>query len=248
MRVEPQALEEKRGGAVQHRLTRARIPADLLDEPVGVQGADHSVHADAPDGGDLGPGHRLFVGDDGEGLERGRRQPGRLALEDVALDVGGQVGVALEAVAARHPDQLEAPILLPVGGFQLGAALLDPRRRHLQQLGQQTGFDRGVGDHHDGLDGPQRLGCHRRLPLVFLDVEGLDVARRRLVGQPPHLERIVGRGLVQVHQPALVQLEQGEKPHDHLQAVAGDRRPAPQTTSARPAAAPPAAHRRRPGR
>ncbi len=43
---------------------------------------------------------------------------------------------------------------------------------------------------------------------------------RVVVAQPAHLERGSRRGLIQLDQPPLVQLEQGEEPHDDLQPLA----------------------------
>ena len=76
------------------------VAGDLVDVAALLERAHHAVDVDAADRRHLGPRDRLLVGDDGERLERGRRQAGGLALEHETLDVGGQVGVALEPVAA----------------------------------------------------------------------------------------------------------------------------------------------------
>ena len=106
--VEADALEEQRRGAEQDGLARARVLADLGDVAPLLQRAHHAVDVHAPDGRHLGPGDRLLVGDDGQGLQRRAGQAGRLALEHEALDVGRQVGVALEAPAAGHLHEREA--------------------------------------------------------------------------------------------------------------------------------------------
>ena len=131
--------------------------ADLLDVAPLLQRAHHAVDVDAADGRDLGPGDRLLVGDDRQRLEGGGRQPGALALEHEPLDVGRQVGVALEAVAAGHLDEHEAAALGLVGRGQLAAELLDRRRRGTSSSwASSCGGDRLLGDHQDRLDGAAR--------------------------------------------------------------------------------------------
>jgi hypothetical protein len=156
--VEPELLEERPGGAEQHGLPGPGIAGDLLDVAALLERAHDAVDVHAADRRHLGPRHRLLVGDDGQRLQRGGRQAGALALEDEALDVGRQIGVALEAVAAGDPHQLEAALVGVVGLGQLGAELLDPCRADLEQLGQQVRLDRRLGDHEHGLDGPGLLG------------------------------------------------------------------------------------------
>ena len=65
--------------------------------------------------------------------------------------------MALEAVAAGHPHQLEAVAGRLVGLGQALAQRLHGGHRHLEQLGQQLGLDRLGRHHHDGLDGPDGL-------------------------------------------------------------------------------------------
>src|SRR5579885_3126112 len=98
-RVEPEALEEQARRAVEHGLAGTRVARDLFDEAALLQRADDAVDVDAADRRDLRAAHRLLVGDDGERLQRGGRQARRLAFEHEALDVGRQLGMALEAVA-----------------------------------------------------------------------------------------------------------------------------------------------------
>ena len=69
-----------------------------------------------------------------------------------------EVAVALEPVAAGHLHQHEAPVLLLVLGLEAVADLLDPGGGDLEQLGEQVGVDRLLGDHQDRLDGARRFG------------------------------------------------------------------------------------------
>src|SRR5207247_8660958 len=75
-RAKPEALQEQGGRAVEDRTAGTLVPANLLDEPSLGQGPKDSVRVDAPDAGDLVPGHALLVGHDGPGLPRGLGQPG----------------------------------------------------------------------------------------------------------------------------------------------------------------------------
>src|SRR5436190_23115904 len=70
-RVEPQLLQEHRRGAVKEGLARPRVTGDLLDVAPLLECAHDAVDVHPPDGGDLGPGDRLLVGDDGQRLEGG---------------------------------------------------------------------------------------------------------------------------------------------------------------------------------
>ena len=101
--VEAEPLQEGVGGGVEDGLARARGPPHRGDVAPVLEQADHPVDVDPAEGGDLGPGHRLLVGHDGQGLEGGGRQAGRHAHVGEPLDVGGQVGVGLDAVAAGDP-------------------------------------------------------------------------------------------------------------------------------------------------
>ncbi len=122
-------------------------------KPAGLQGPDDPVGIDATDGRDLGPGDGLLVGHDGERFEGGGRHAAGLALEHEALDVGSHLRMTLEAVPARHPNQLETPVFVAVSLGQLPAQVLDPRRRDLEQLGQEVRVDGLISDHDDRLDG-----------------------------------------------------------------------------------------------
>ena len=48
---------------------------ELLDQPAGDQGAQHTLDVDPTDRPDPGPRDRLEVGDDGQGLQRRLGQP-----------------------------------------------------------------------------------------------------------------------------------------------------------------------------
>lgn len=115
--VEAEIVHEMPGGPVDEG-----FPGDGLvaagddDEFLLEELLDAVVRADAADGLDLGLGDGLFVGDDGEGLEGGRRK----ALEElVAVELGdglveGPLGEELPAAAALP--QFE--------GVELGGVLL----------------------------------------------------------------------------------------------------------------------------
>src|SRR2546421_6772959 len=63
-RVEAELLQEQQGGAVEDGLAGTGVAGDLLDVPPLLERADDAVDVDASDGGQLGPGDRLLVGDD----------------------------------------------------------------------------------------------------------------------------------------------------------------------------------------
>ena len=116
-----------------------------------------AVDVDAADRRHLGAGHGLLVGHDGERLEGRRRQARRLPLEHEPLDVGRQVGVALEAPTTGDRDQGEpAALRLVLRGHRL-AQLGDAGDGQLEQLGEQLRLHRHLRDHQHGLDGPPRL-------------------------------------------------------------------------------------------
>jgi hypothetical protein len=77
-----------------------------------------------------------------------------LALEHETLYVRRHVGVALETVAASHPCELEAALVLAVRAGQVLADLVHGRRRQLEQLCQHRRLDGRFGDHEDSLDRP----------------------------------------------------------------------------------------------
>ncbi len=135
-------------------LARARVPCDLCYVATYAKSPQHAVGIDAPDRRDLGTGDGLFVGHDRQAFQRSTRQTRRLALEHETLDVRRHVGVALETVAAGHPCELEAALVLAVTAGQVLADLVHGRRRQLEQLRQHRRLDGRFGDHEDSLDRP----------------------------------------------------------------------------------------------
>ena len=79
---------------------------------------------------------------------------GRHAHVGEALDVGGQVGVGLDAVAAGDPGHLETAPARPARLGQLLAHRLHLVDGQLEKLGQQARGDRFDGHHQNGFDGP----------------------------------------------------------------------------------------------
>ena len=106
-RVEAEMLEELRRGAVGHRPARRAAAAAQFD-PAGLQqhvdGALRGAHA--PDLLDLGAGHRLVIGDDGERLERGARQAA--LLDGLLLQQEGQIVGGAERPFAGDAHQIDA--------------------------------------------------------------------------------------------------------------------------------------------
>ena len=131
--------------------------AGLLDQPALEQRADRRLRRDAADARDLGPRHRLEVGDDREALRlrlrerrraRPREQPARRALGD---RVGG------EREAARDLAQHDA-------APALGVVLAQPRERlddlalaDLARLGHLGGRQRVGGQEEQRLDDAREL-------------------------------------------------------------------------------------------
>src|SRR5207302_9320507 len=70
-RVEPETLQELRRRRVQQGTTRRLLPPGFGYEPSVHERPQDPVGIDTPDRRDLVPGHRLFVGYDGEGFESG---------------------------------------------------------------------------------------------------------------------------------------------------------------------------------
>ena len=83
-RGQAEALQELEAGAVEDRPAGRVGPALLDDEPAVEQAAHHVVRVDAADALDDAPRDRLAVGDDGQRLERGRRE-----LEPLGAGVAG---------------------------------------------------------------------------------------------------------------------------------------------------------------
>ena len=146
-------LEEARRRAVGHGPARRLAPAAQPD-PAGLeQRVERALGGDdAADLLDLGPRHRLVVGDDGERLHRGARQLAR--LDDVAREEEGQVAGGAERPFAGDLDEVDAAIGVMLGkvGEDRGdvASLRQPAgkllrgerlaRRKQQRLGDAQGF------------------------------------------------------------------------------------------------------------
>src|SRR6185295_6989223 len=82
-RVEAEMGEERLGRAVSDRATRRAAPSAHPDPASLEQHVERALTGhDPPNLLDLGAGHRLVVGNDGERFERGSRQP--LLLDRVA--------------------------------------------------------------------------------------------------------------------------------------------------------------------
>ncbi len=135
-------------------LGRGRVPCDLCYVATYAKSPQHAVGIDPPDRRNLGTGDGLFVGHDRQAFQRSTRQTRRLTLEHETLDVRRHVGVALETVAASHPCDLEAAVVLAVRAAQVLADLVHGRRRQLEQLCQHRRLDGRFGDHEDSLDRP----------------------------------------------------------------------------------------------
>ena len=84
-RLEPEALQELEGRAVQDRAARGVRAPQLHHEPPVEKAPDGVIRVDAADPLHGRLGDRLAVGHDGEGLEPGRREADRVR-PDIARD------------------------------------------------------------------------------------------------------------------------------------------------------------------
>ena len=83
-------LQELESGAIDDGPAGLVQPALLLDHAPVDQGAQDAVGIDAAHRFNVGAGHRLAIGDDGQGFQRGRRQlAGELQAEKAPHIVGG---------------------------------------------------------------------------------------------------------------------------------------------------------------
>src|SRR6185437_3377018 len=73
-RIEPEALEEEVSGAEEGRLPGSLGVTDHLDVAALLEQSRHALDVDAAQRRDLTARHRLAIGDDGQSLERRRRQ------------------------------------------------------------------------------------------------------------------------------------------------------------------------------
>ena len=108
--LEAEMQQELQGGGVHHGPAHHGLAPHRHDQ-LPLQQALHLVGAagDAPQLVDLGHGHRLAVGDDGQGLDLGRGEP---AAADGGHQLGHQglvLGRRGQAPAAAHLQQAQAP-------------------------------------------------------------------------------------------------------------------------------------------
>ena len=103
---QPEPLQEQRRRRVEPAAA-VGVGADLVHQPAGDQRPHDAVDPDAADRRHAGAGHRLAVGDDGEGLQRGLGEPAALPVDQVALDDGGVLLAGVEPPPLPHPAQRE---------------------------------------------------------------------------------------------------------------------------------------------
>ena len=123
-------LEKGVGGAQGHRPARGAAAAAQPHQPQLQQHVQRApAGLDAANGLDLGPGHRLMIGDDGQRLLRGLGQASRLLA--LLGHQEGQIVGGLETPAVGDAGQ-------PHAAF--GVGLLQPRQRRsdIRPLGQPT--------------------------------------------------------------------------------------------------------------
>ncbi len=151
--------EEGLGGAVGHRASRRAAAAAQFD-PAGLQQhVDGALGgADAPDLLDLGAGHRLVIGDDGQRLERGARQAA--LLDRLLLEQEGQIVGGAERPFAGDTHQIDA-----AAGIE--ALQLFEQRVHVlafdEMPGQSLLGERLGGGEQQRLDDAQLLAPVGRL-------------------------------------------------------------------------------------
>ncbi len=165
--LQREELEELAGGAVEDGPARLLLLAEDLDELPLQQRLHHRAAVDAADLLDLGAGHRLPVGDDGQRLERGAGEPLRLHLEEAAGE-GRVVGRGAELPAARHLVEHDAARPLAVVAGELVERLLDPLRLDAGGLPDLLDGERPLGQEEqrldDGPDAGRRRAAWRRRP------------------------------------------------------------------------------------
>ena len=200
-------LEEVAGRAVQVRAGLA-VLAGLLDQAAGQQGAHHAVDVHAADRGHPGPGHRLLVGHDGEGLQRRLGEPRLLPVEHEALDDGGVLLARVVAPAAGDVAQLEAAALLGVLAGQLRERVRRPRRPGSRppeaSVTSSSGWSATIST--ASSDGPQRRHGdverlrrrgRRRSRSVTPGLLGCRSSSSRCSVRRPYVRRL-GRGAVEL--------------------------------------------------
>ncbi len=193
-------LEELLRGAVQQRPARLVALADDLDQVPLEQRLDDRAAVHPADVLDLGPGHRLAVGDDRQRLERGAGEPLRLDLEEAAHELRvGRVGAKLPAARDLVQDDAAHPVAIVA--LKLLELLVDDLDGQARHLAYRLLAQRLVGHEQQRLeDGANPLGrealrlggelLERRVHLLVdrrLDGGGLDVLKR---------VRVLGLGLL----------------------------------------------------
>src|SRR5690606_24998468 len=91
-RPEAEVCEERGGRAIEKRPPERVRPADHVDDPSFLQGAQHPSRAYAPDLLDLCPPDWLPISDDRQRFERRRRQPGRHGHRMEPIEDGRELG------------------------------------------------------------------------------------------------------------------------------------------------------------
>ena len=218
---------------------RRAVHARLLDEPSRHQGTQHAVAVHTADRRDAGTGHRLAVGDHGEGLQRRPGELRALAAEQQPLDERG-VGVAgVEPPAVPHPAQVDPAAVgsawrarsrgqrgadrgrrgwssASASGVVLGGGVDDEQQR--LQRGLEPGVVGQVGQ--TVLD---RRARQSSSPAAFSSGDPVPRPRRG----PPDRQLAEALRLVERDRRLAEQLQHGHEPGDHLQrarAVGGQRR------------------------
>ena len=137
--------------SVDERSARLLAFAENFDEASLQQGLEHSAAVHRADVFDLGASDGLPVGDDGQGFQRGARQPLRLDLEEAANGIGA-LGTCPELPAARHLVQHDAAALLAIVRLERGQLLADHREIEPGVFADRVLTDGLVGDEEDGFE------------------------------------------------------------------------------------------------
>ena len=141
-------LQETVGGAVGHRPAGRAAPAAHAHQALFEQDVERAAAGlNAAHRLDVGAGHGLVIGDDGQGLLRGARQPARvLALQG---HQEGEIGGGLEPPASGDLRQLHptSRIAAPEGGEARGD--VGVRRQPRGEIGRP---ERLGGGEQQGLD------------------------------------------------------------------------------------------------
>src|SRR5512146_1351935 len=179
-----EALQEVEARAVEDRAARRIRATQLRHEAPMEEAADRVVRIDAPDPLDDGLRDRLAIGDDGQGLEGGRRE-----ADGVAADEAGEQRAALGGRGQLHPigreEQPDATI--PEGHLEVAETCVD-------RVAIDTGNDRDLAagerplrDEEEGLQSGLGQLAGRRGLATRRGLAGR--ARRRLPGASRAVDR-----------------------------------------------------------